>query len=110
MFDQSKESFDNAIEKLQKERNDNSEIVKQHEELKNENAKLHILINKLNLRLDNQDNKINATNEHIEQLEHEIDLKNNNSEEELGFLKREIVSFFFFMCFFKTCLLFFVIV
>ena len=46
----------------------------------------------------------------IEQLEHEIDLKNNNSEEELGFLKREIVSFFFFYVFFQTCLLFFVIV
>ncbi len=92
MFDQSKESFDNAVEQLQKERNDNSEILQQHNVLKEENKNLRMLIDQLNERLDGQDNKINATNEHIERLEHEIDVKNNSSDEDIVFIKREIVS------------------
>jgi seryl-tRNA synthetase len=92
MFDQGKESFDNAVEQLQKERNDNSEILQQHNALKEENKNLRVLIDKLNERLDAQDNKINATNEHIERLEHEIDVKNNSSDEDIVFIKREIVS------------------
>ena len=92
MFAQSKESFDHAVEQLQKERVDNAEILEQHEQLKAENGELRVLIHDLKLRLDRQDDALGATNDHISRVEKAMDAKRDEANENLEFLKREMVS------------------
>ena len=92
MFAQSKESFDHAVEQLRKERIDNSEILEQHEQLKSENGELRVLLHALNLRLDRQDDALCATNEDVTRLESVMDAKRGEANENIEFLKREMVS------------------
>ena len=92
MFAQSKESLDHAVEQLRKERNDNAEILEQHEQLKSENGELRVLLHALNLRLDRQDDALCATNEDVTRLESVMDAKRGEANENIEFLKREMVS------------------